>query len=104
MKSTYRIVWSDEALKNLQEIIDYLEFRWTDKEIRNFSKLLDHNIKLILSNPYLFPDSEDFPQYHKVVLSSQTSIYYEIVRDEIHLITLFDTRQNPEKLKRKYIS
>ncbi|MCF8364657.1 MAG: type II toxin-antitoxin system RelE/ParE family toxin [Bacteroidales bacterium] len=101
MKSTFRIVWSDEALNNLQAIIDYLEFRWTEKEIRNFSKLLDHNIKLILSNPHLFPKSEDFPQFRRLVRSSQTTIYYKIEGDEIHLITLFDNRQNPKKLKHK---
>ena len=101
MKSTYNIIWSDEALQNLKEIIDYLEHRWTQKEISNFSKLLDHNLNLIETTPFLFPLSYDFQNMRKVVLSSQTTIYYQIVDKEIHLITLFYNRQNPEKLKFK---
>lgn len=33
MKNIYKIVWSEEALNNLKTIIDYLENRWTQKEI-----------------------------------------------------------------------
>lgn len=41
MKSTYRLIWSDEALNNLKYIIDYLENRWTKREIKKFALLLD---------------------------------------------------------------
>jgi len=47
MKSTYKIFWTDEALTNLADIIDYLEHRWTEREIKNFTKLLDRQINLI---------------------------------------------------------
>lgn len=34
MQSGYNIDWSDEASDNLDSIIDYLQSRWTDREIR----------------------------------------------------------------------
>jgi len=101
MKSIYKIIWSDEALRNLKSIIDYLENRWTEKEIGKFSKLLDRNLQIIEASPFLFPISDDFQNIRKAVLSPQTTIYYQIVDKEIHLISLFDNRQNPEKLKFK---
>lgn len=55
MKSTCKIIWYDEALKNLKGIIHYLELSWTEREIKKFSKLLDKKLELIQSNPILFP-------------------------------------------------
>jgi len=101
MKNIYKIVWSDEALNNLQAIIEYIENRWTERELNHFSKLLDDNLKLIQSNPKLFPKVEKFHTLRKNIISSQTSIYYKITDNEIHLISLFDNRQNPDKLKNK---
>lgn len=64
MKNSYKLVWSYEALTNLQHIIDYLESFWTERELRNFAQLLQKN--------------------------------------EIMIITLFDNRQNPNNLNKKF--
>ena len=47
MKGTYKIIWTDEALDNLENIIAYLEKFWTEKEIRKFARLLDKQLILI---------------------------------------------------------
>jgi plasmid stabilization system protein ParE len=57
MKSTYKIIWSDEAKKNLQHIVDYLEKFWTSREIRKFARLLEKQLILIKRNPALYPYS-----------------------------------------------
>lgn len=98
MKSIYKVIWSEEALKNLKEIIDYLEENWSQKEIRKFASLLDKQIHLIQNNPQLFPESEILQNLRKSVLSKQVSIYYEVVENEIHIVTLFDNRQDPSNL------
>jgi len=101
MKDIYKIVWSDEALINLKEIIDYLEQNWSKKEIKKFAILLDRHLKIIENNPFLFAESPKSIKLRKSVLSKQITIYYRIMNYEIHLITLFDNRQNPDKLKNK---
>lgn len=45
MKNTYKLVWSDEALKGLKSIFNYLEFRFSEKNIRKFAKKLDKQLK-----------------------------------------------------------
>ena len=55
MKNTYRIIWSDEALINLKQILNYFERQWTEKEISNFVRLLNKRLSSIERNPYLFP-------------------------------------------------
>jgi plasmid stabilization system protein ParE len=98
MKNIYRLIWSEEALNNLKEIINYLEDRWTGREIKNFVQLLDKQIKLIEDNPYLIAESIQSKGLRKSVLSRQTTIYYQIIDSEIRIITLFDNRQNPNRL------
>ena len=99
MKSTYKLIWSGEALNNLKGIIDYLENRWTKKEIEKFAQLLDKQLKLLEENPFLFAESNKSNGLRKSVLSRQTTIYYRIINYEIRIITLFDNRQDPNKLK-----
>ena len=99
MKSTYKIFWTDEALTNLADIIDYLEHRWTEREIKNFAKLLNQQINLIQTNPELFPTSSTSNRLRKSVLSKQITIYYRLDNDEIRIVSLFDNRQNPKRLR-----
>ncbi len=98
MKSTYKIIWTDEAFKNLENIIAYLEKFWTEKEIRKFARLLDKQLILIRKNPALYPFSKKSNEIRKSVLTKQITLYYRIIETEIYLIALFDSRQNPEKL------
>ena len=101
MVNTYKIIWSDEALNNLKSIIAYLESRWSKKEISKFANLLDKNVNLIKDNPLLFPKSNRRKEYRKAVISKQISLYYMIDNKSITIITLWDNRQNPRKLKIK---
>ena len=99
MKNTYKLIWSDEALNNLKNIIKYLEYKWTEKEIKKFEKLLDKRLDLISQNPLLFPKAIKSKDIRKSVLTKYTSVYYKINKYDIELLSIFDNRQNPEKLK-----
>jgi plasmid stabilization system protein ParE len=57
MKSGYKILWTDHAISELKETIEYLENKWTERELRTFSAKLDHTIELISKSPEIFPVS-----------------------------------------------
>jgi len=99
MKSGYKIDWSDESLKNLDSIIDYLTVRWTDREIRNFYKMLEKRLSIISKSPLAFPASGIETNVRRSVLSEQTTIYYEIKTDGIVILSLFDNRKDPKSIK-----
>ena len=101
MGSTYKLIWSDEALQNLKGIIKYLEKRWTNREIKRFARLLDHHLNLIRDNPRLFPKSDLFEGFRRAVISKQVSLYYRVDNQTVLIISVFDNRQNPRKLRRK---
>jgi plasmid stabilization system protein ParE len=96
MKNTFKIVWANEAITNLNEIISYLDLRWTDKEINAFIISLKSLIKTIHQNPVAFPLSKNL-KIRRAVLSKQTTLYYSLKKDTITIISLFDNRQNPDK-------
>jgi len=54
-----------------------------------------------LIQPDSCPKSSEFDNLYKCVVTKQTTFYYRILeeKNEIEIITVFDTRQNPDKLK-----
>ena len=98
MDSDFKVVWTDEAINNLESILDYLDAKWTQPEIDNFKKKLVKQIELIEKNPRIFPLSKYNPRLRKAVLSKQTTIFYEIVDHVIYLVYLFNSRQDIENI------
>lgn len=99
MKSGYRLQWSDQALADLKNIINYLTENWTQREIQNFARRLDKRLNLIVANPELFPKTSRRKHVRKSVLTKHTVIYYENRDRVVTIVTLFDPRQNPKKLR-----
>ena len=99
MKDGYKLFWSEQALKNLQDIIAYLRDHWSEKEIRNFAQRLDRRVNVIVSNPKLFPRTRRRRNIRRSVLTKQTVIYYETKNQIVTIVALFDTRQDPKRLK-----
>jgi len=99
MKNGYKIVWTNKALANLDNIIQYLTDNWTEKEISKFFRKLDHRIYLISQRPLLYPLTNSRKNVRRSVLTSQITIYYRTNKQAVEILTLFDNRQNPSKLK-----
>ena len=98
MKNISKVVWSQRAKNDLESILDYLKENWTEKEIRKFFRNLDKQISVIQDQPYAFPTTQK-NNVRRSVLSRQTTIYYDILKDSLRIVALFDTRQSPGKLK-----
>jgi len=75
MDSDFKICWTDEAINNLESILNYLEYKWTEHEIENFKKKLIKQIELIKNNPQIFRVSKYNPRLRKAVLSKQNTIF-----------------------------
>ncbi len=84
----YKLRWSDESIKNLEDILDDIKFKWTDKEVDNFKSKLSHQLDLIIQNPFLFPASTIKNGLRKAVLSKQTTIFYQVIDDIVYLAFL----------------
>jgi plasmid stabilization system protein ParE len=97
----YEILWTKEALSNLEGILDYLQTKWTQREVNNFKNKLSSLINLIGQRPLLFPKSSYREDLHKAVLSKQTSIFYLVKKNQIHLVFIFDNRMDTKKIEKR---
>jgi len=95
----YKLYWSDEAVNNLEDILNYLLENWSDKELDNFKQSLSLQLDLIIRNPNMFPVSTHIPRLRKAVLSKQTTVFYEIKGKSIFLAYLHVNRKDIKSLK-----
>lgn len=56
----YKIVWTNEAAISFQASLDYLESRFTSKEIIRFINAANEKIKLIEFDPFMYRKSSRF--------------------------------------------
>jgi plasmid stabilization system protein ParE len=101
MKNGFRIRWTDNALKELEETIAFLETNWTEKELRKLSNTLDKTLNLISQNPYIFQSSDFKKDIRRAVILSLNSLYYRIKDQDVEILSFFSNRQKPTKRKLK---
>lgn len=94
-----KVVISKIAEGKLEKLFEYLLKNWSFKVKSDFIKKLDKNISLIKSNPESFPQSAIDPALRKCVVTRQTTLFFKFDEKEIKILTIFDNRQNPDKLK-----
>ena len=93
------IIWSPSAEDDLERISDYLFENWNIKTAILFISLVDHLVDLISKNPKHFPQINTNLKVRKCVITKHNSIFYRVSAKQIDILRIFDTRQNPEKLK-----
>jgi plasmid stabilization system protein ParE len=99
MKNGYKLKWSLQARNDLKNIINFISSNWSDKEVREFAKKLNRRINLITAYPELFPKTIQKENIRRSVLTKQITIFYSEYDETIIIISVFDVRQNPTKLK-----
>ena len=92
------IKWTIRAKNDYTLILEYLRTNWTKKELQTFTNKTSKALFQIAKNPEIFPASKN-KDVRKCVLIKQVSIYYRIKKSKIELLTFWDNRRTPKKLK-----
>ena len=67
-----------------------------------FDKLLAEKLLFLAVNPLAFPlANSPNPYLRKCVINNKTVVLYDVRDNQVNILSLFDGRQNPEKLKEK---
>ncbi len=93
------IRWTNEAVDSFKKVIDYLNFKWTDKEIEKFINATNKCVIFISKNPRLFRKT-NIKNVHEALVTSHNLLIYKVYETHIDLITFWDTRQHPTKKKK----
>lgn len=96
-----KVFLSPQAQSKLEKLNEYLLENWNSKIRNEFIEKLTAKFKQISYFPQSCVQSEKYKGLYKCVLTKQTTFYYRITeKNEIEIITFFDTRQNPDNLKK----
>ena len=93
---------SDLAEAKLGKLSNFLLEEWGLKTRNDFIFKLSAKINQISAQPECCPKSSEFHNLYKCVVTKQTTFYYRVQFDkrEIEIITIFDSRQNPDRLNK----
>lgn len=95
-----KIVFSKRSKIQLELLLEYLEIRFSILIQQKFIVKFDQIILIINKNPDTFVKSEINKEIRKCVISKQTTLYYSYNSKEIRILSIFDTRQNPNKINK----
>jgi plasmid stabilization system protein ParE len=90
--------WTRRAEGDFDAIIEHLLKNWTAKEALAFIERTRKTIDLIKRFPGIGADSERFPNLKRTPIVKQVTLFYEVDRDLIHIVALWNNRMNPDEL------
>ena len=93
-----RVIWSPLAEKDLDEILNYLIINWNTHTTIKFLDKIEKVITQILKNPNQFPLVNKGLEIRKCVVTKHNTLFYRSHDNIIHILRLYDVRQNPDKL------
>lgn len=90
--------WTSQAIKGFDEVVDYLEAKWTTKEILNLETKIQQVINQISLNPEQFPKSKRIQSLHKAIVDKNNYLVYRINKPSeiIEIINFRGTKQKPK--------
>ncbi|TKB98734.1 type II toxin-antitoxin system RelE/ParE family toxin [Pedobacter cryophilus] len=91
------IIWSPTARLTYFNILEYLNEKWTIKELKFFINRTETVIQNISIHPKLYSYSKESDIY-KCVLVKQVSLFYIIKDEYVELLIFWDNRQDLTKL------
>jgi mRNA-degrading endonuclease YafQ of YafQ-DinJ toxin-antitoxin module len=86
-----KIIWSKQAKKSYEKIIDNLLEEWPFDIALKFENLTNSTLDNIKNNKSLCPKSQQ-TQLRKCIIHKNVSLIYRIEKSNIELVTFIDNR------------
>jgi plasmid stabilization system protein ParE len=98
-----KVLWSDTSLFQLQEIFEYYSYKASPDVARKIIKGIVEKSILLESNPLIGvkePLLVDRPFEYRFIVENNYKIIYRFNDNIARIVSVFDCRQNPQKLYR----
>ena len=98
----YKIVWSTLALKTYISNIEYLEVKFTEREVKKFIAVVERKLAILSLQPKTGRLTGKRLNVRQTVIHKRILLIYRFKqsKNEIELAIFFNTWQHPEKLKK----
>ena len=97
-----KVLWTDNAIEQLENIFDYYKFKAGDNTAKKqVTKIVDRTIQLetLPESGQLEELLSDRKNHFRYIIEGNYKIIYWIEKSVVNIATVFDTRQNPSKMK-----
>lgn len=89
-----KIIWSNKAVSDNSNNIDYLIEKWNLNVVLDYEKKIIETENLLLSQPYLGQFDTEL-NLHKILVVSQIYMMYEVNNDVISIIRIWNNYKMP---------
>ncbi|MFC0427042.1 hypothetical protein [Chryseobacterium scophthalmum] len=95
-----KIVFSKDAIKSLQEITDFLNHRWSERELKLFKKDLEKFKQSLNDKIISYPTVNSDNKLRFALLGKkQVKVYFDIKIDSVEVLLFLPSKGNPDNLK-----
>lgn len=97
-----KIEWSELSTKQLNDIFDYYSLMATPRIAKKIVNKIVDRVEILLKNPVSGPKEEllsEMSEDFRYLVESNYKIIYWQENEIITIASVFDCRQNPEKMK-----
>jgi len=93
----YEIVWTDNISEEIEDILIYLETAASYKSAQKFINQLSEAVNILTIFPESGRKSQKDENVRSILFRKRYRVFYMIIEQEITLVDIFDTRQDPKK-------
>jgi plasmid stabilization system protein ParE len=93
-----KFIWTSQAVKGFNKVMDFLEAEWTAKEILNLENKIQQVVNQINLNPEQFPKSIKSKSLYKVIVDKNNYLVYKLNKESkiVEIINFRGTKQRPK--------
>ena len=95
-----KVIWTHEAKKSFDGILDYLLNVWSQKEALAFVDLVEDTIAKIKEHPELFKISKYNHTSREAFITKHTTMFYRIWEESIEREYFWGNFQDPKKVEK----
>lgn len=98
------VILTPIAVNDFENVVDYLTHKWGIPTANNFVDRFEKVVLLLSEDVSMFPFVNTAKQIQKCILTKHNILYFKETVEAVKILTIFDTRQGPEKLIRFFDS
>lgn len=95
----YEIIWTEKATEDFDKMIEGLTEFNSINYARKFVNIFYERLDLVALMPFIGLQSQKREGVRRLVITKNISLAYILIIDQIYLLRVFDTRQNPTQIE-----
>jgi plasmid stabilization system protein ParE len=92
-----KILWSKQADRKFDKILEYLSGEYGERVTRNFVKKVYNFLEILSEYPEIGTIENEEKGIRGFTIVKEIDLFYKVTGDKIILLDFFDNRQSPEK-------